>query len=368
MEFWTLIVMFIFLIGIAVFVVLTFFTETENAKNRASTIVYPFSGQLTAPSPPWKVEPNPNNPGAGSTPQQGMYLTGMRGGASTTVPQIQCPAGSKINIIGAFVDVFDPYGQCSTKANSVLEQTCGYQADKSSGSVCTTGDDSTCPPGMTCSGGRCAPKTCSTHNDCAGQNQAGVTMNPCGESFGETCSSDDDCGSNLKCLDSGDGSKQCLINPGETTCMACIDQTTGRKPDSGQQGTCAVMPFCMNTQKGLNKTCSPVAGDHNVCRPRDATAYLAAHCDGKTQCLASGDDFWNPNDPSSNPFGPLPCRISAKTGETPYATLPAITGWGGGKPTGGERGDDSIRFSQGYNVHGVYTCVPADENTSVSQD
>lgn len=361
MAVWTIVIMVILAVAIGVFVFLTFTTESSNKKKQQANILYPFAGQLSPPSPPWTVNQSKNNPGTGKEPEDGLFLVGMNGGKTADIPQIQCPAGYKINIVGAFLDIIDPYGECSNTANSTLQLTCGDGSDTTNAATCTTGDDTTCAAGMSCVGGKCVPKQCSANSDCGGSSSSG-TVGTCGENFGSSCSTDSNCSSDgsLKCIGG-----VCLVDPGVTSCMACIDPSTGDLPASGTQGYCATMPLCTGVEDGLNAMCSPSKGDANNCRPRDASAYLAAHCDGKQRCLGNSGDTWDPST-QGGVFGPLPCQVPAKSGNSTYAQLPVINGWSGGIPTGGSGDTEPVTFSQGYYVHGIYTCVPNDENTTTS--
>ena len=347
MKTWTIVLMLLFLFCTGVVVAITTFTEYQNRRAQQANIVYPFSAQLAPPGGEWTVNQSSNNVGVGNHPEDGLYLVGMAGGQSANVPQIQCPVGYKINIAGAFLDVIDPYNECSTSANGNLKLSCGIGDDLTNAGTCTTGDDSTCAAGMTCYSGKCVPKTCSTNSDCAGS-----YIGACDERYGNPCSGDTDCSTDgsLKCVGG-----TCLVDPGVSSCMACVD------------GYCSTMPLCANTTNGLNDICSPspeAGGDAFFCRPRDATAYLAKHCDGKRECLGTPDDKWLPNTPDG-PFGPLPCYIPAKSDDPNYAKLPIVTGWAGGAPNGGSEAAPTT-FSQGYYVHGVYTCVPDDENALTS--
>jgi len=345
MAAWAIVIMVILALAIGVFVFLTVFTESGNKKKQQANILYPFSRALTPPSPPWTVNDNNIAKGAGQEPEDGLSLLGAVGGTQDTVPQIQCPAGYKINIVGAFLDIVDPYGECSNTPDSTLQATCGDGSDTSSAAKCSASGD--CGVGMECFNSRCVPKKCTSSGDCAAS-VAGSTISACSESLGDTCIDDATCGEGLKCV-----AGVCEVDPGKGACMACVDKTLGF-------GYCASMPTCNFVEQGLNTTCSPSKGDTYKCRPRDASAYLAAHCDGKGVCLGEGD-VWDPAKPDM--FGPLPCRIPASSKSPNYATLPVITGWGGGIPNNTRsKTDVGATFNQGYYLHGVYSCIPIDEN------
>ncbi|MGV9200666.1 MAG: hypothetical protein ACOC4M_17800 [Promethearchaeia archaeon] len=341
MALWTIAVIFVLVLAIIGIAVLTFFVEESNKKKQQANILYPFSGHLTPPSPPWDVNSNNISPGAGKNPQEGLALLGARGGSSFNEPQIQCPSGYKVNIVGAFIEVADPYGQCSTKSDSQLQMTCGTGVDLTTAAGCST--DTDCGVGMECnkSQGVCVPKTCKSNSDCSGTVGGSILVKACSEKLGDKCGAGTDCGEGMKCVNG-----KCEVDPGSGACMACID------------GYCASMPTCSYVKDGLNTTCSPFQGDKFKCRPRDASAYLAKHCDGKDSCLGP-DDVWLPQDPNGA-FGPLPCKIPARSGDPHYSTLPITTGWGGGAPNNGQ-GQVDPTFTQGYYVHGIYSCVPDDE-------
>lgn len=361
MAAWTYVIMLILVVAIGIFVYLTFSTESKNRKTQQSNILYPFSGYLSPPNPPWTVKNSTNNPGVSQYPEKGLYLVGMVGGESPNVPQIQCPAGYKINIVAAYTDVVDPYGECSNTASSLLQMTCGSNSDPSSAPSCSSSDD--CGVGMECYGQRCQPLTCTTHGDCSPAS-AGNTINACGKNFGMSCSSDSQCGDasdqnpgQLKCVGG-----TCVVDPGRGSCMACV-ASNGVTPVNGSgSGTCSFMPMCQGVTKGLNSTCSPIVSDQYKCRPRDASAYLSAHCDGLQQCLGTPSDIWSPND-VGNPFGPLPCNIPvSSSASSKYSSLPIIPGWGGGAPSNSSGSSDPATFNQGYYIHGIYTCIPDTEN------
>lgn len=53
--------------------------------------------------------------------------------SGTPLSQITCPTGTKVNIVGAYFQSFDPYGQCSPTPNAVVSQTC---TNDSSNPIC----------------------------------------------------------------------------------------------------------------------------------------------------------------------------------------------------------------------------------------
>jgi hypothetical protein len=294
------------LLAFVVLAVGTHLTQSSNDEGHQTRILRPFSGYLT---PPGARYPRANNPGAGKTPEDGLFLTGMSGGTSNAVPQIKCPEGYKINIIGAFVEVNDPYGVCTDNPLDSILTTCGQSAKTPI--PCVTDKDC---GGLSCENGQCKPKTCSSNDDCV---VLGSNAQACPPNY--------------------------TYKPGDPSCLQC----TG--------GKCESLPEC---QGGIpNSTCGG-----GKCKPRDASAYLAKWCDGKSECLGSADDKWIPH-VQGGPFGPLPCPIlPSSSADSPYSQLPISTGWGGGPPSDSQnKRIDPATFNQGYYVHGIYTCVPDSE-------
>lgn len=338
----SIITIVLLVLAIGLFILLAVSQDGKAKKLREKNELIPFNGTLAPPSPPWTVNLSKANTGSGKKPEDGLLLLGMRGGTSDTAPQIQCPVGSKINIVGAFLDINDPYGECSNTPNSTLKLSCGDGSDTSTAPSCTDGDDSTCPPGMTCYSAKCVPLQCSSSTDCTG----GGVIPECPSTIGSTCSSNTDCGSGAVCTQG-----TCQVDPGAGPCTRCDPGTN----------TCVNLPTCFNVEGGLNNYCSPTKGDKNLCRPRDASAWLASVCDGQQECISKSGENWLPNQ-QGGAFGPLPCHISAKSGDDTYSNLPIIQGWGGGAPQASSTGAAApSNFNQGYKVHGIYTCIPDDE-------
>lgn len=288
------VVMVILLVVAGVILVISFILANGNKKIAAQNVVIPFSAYV--------------NSGDGT-----VDLTDSEGN-----PQIQCPAGFNVNIIGAYSDVIDPYGECSTPTD-VFMRSCGL-ATGTSTSTCS--DDPTspnpCPSGLKCVSGKCQVNSCSTNQGC---------VSVSGKSGATACATG------------------VTIAADATPCMSC-----------GTNGNCQILPLCNNIDdKGHNKTCVDPA---NSCARRDASAYLASVCDGQNSCL--GVKFSIATGPGTGytpPFGPLPCKINLT--DPAYGTLPIIPGWSGGTPPGGDQSiDPGNSYSQGYWVHGIYTCVP----------
>ncbi|MDB4769534.1 hypothetical protein OAG24_01075 [bacterium] len=304
MDIWPLIVILILIIVVAIFVYFTYSTQSSNAKVSQNNVLYPFSGTLNASQ-------NPSEP---------VRLINKSG-----QPQIACKKGYKVNIVGAWVETNDPFGQCSNTPSSVFKSTCGYTKDRTDAVNCRGSQE--CGDGMVCDNGKCMP------SDCAG-NPANCGKNACNKQPGTACKTNADCGGVMSCVGG-----TCQVNPLLGQCMFCNNDN------------CAQAPTCSNLNSDYqNTTCEPAGAA--ACRPRDASAYLAKHCNGKQVC----DVVWNPL--NSSTFGPLPCKI--QPGQAEYLTLPVIPGWDGSTPTNGEKAGDAT-FKQGYYVHGIYTCIPDDE-------
>lgn len=344
--------MILLAIAILVFAGTTWYIQSSNSKLEQSLILYPFSGYLSPSSSEWTVNTSKTNKGVSNNPEGGLYLVGMAGGEKADVPQITCPVGTKINIVGAYLDIVDPYAECSNVANPTLALSCGIASDTTNAPSCKSGNDSSCGPGMKCPAGKCVPIDTCTSNKMCGSSSTTSSIIACPTNLGKSCKTTP-CGDpTLVCLND-----VCVMNPGTGPCMVCVDIKTGDPIKEGMQGSCAAFPSCQNTTNGLNKTCSPSLGDSKLCRPRDASAYLANHCDGKNVCIDKSSDIWLPNSLHSV-FGPLPCEIPAMSTNTDYVSLPISVGWGGGSSIGSAGGSAPITFNQGYYVHGVYTCQP----------
>lgn len=280
-------------------IILTYKKQEENSKSSEKNIIYPFNGKVD--------------------PKSGVVsLVNSEGD-----PQISCKKqGGKINILGSYTAINDPYGECTGKASSVLDLTCGIP---NSQTTCSTDQD--CGVGMKCENGYCSPakaylkdgKIDTKKSECTNSGKGTY----CPVQPGKSCKTTTDC---------GDGN-----------IMSCVSGKCEVKPDKSCFGvnenhnTCALFPLCSNaTLKTtvINKVCDPKS--KNNCMTRDSSAYLSRLCDGKETCATSV----NLNDPNSG-FGPLPCSIPI--GGSEYKKLPIVPGDGG-------------TYNQGYYVHGIYTC------------
>ncbi len=306
MEVWAIVVILILLIAVGGFIGLTIWTERENAKKQQNNIIYPFTGAI-----------NPKNTG------KPVVLTRAPDGRN----QIECPVGTKINIIGAWVEVNDPFGECATP-NSTFRATCGDDTDLSSAVKCSNSGQ--CGEGMDCTGGKCIPKSCTVVGDCG--------ANSCPVRPGKPCSKKNpDCGgSPMICINN-----TCQVNPSAGQCMSC------------NNGRCVQSPTCSNLNSSFQNIACVSTNLKNKCRPRDASAYLAKECNGEQSCTVS----WNPS--SSRFFGPLPCQVGVRDKE--YPIFPIVPGWNGSIPAGKGAKAEPANFNQGYYIHGIMTCIPDDE-------
>ena len=184
-------------------------------------------------------------------------------------PQIRCPAGKKISILGAFVEVYDPFLQCWPN---------GPTADFTTTCTSTPGGGT---PGGTPTG---AP---------GGGTPGGVWSSACSNNTNATFQN-----------------KTCLPPSGVSSPAAASASTAGTV----------------------------------ICARRDASAYIAAQCDGQNTCPLVID---------SSTVGPLPCATYNGTGmvalsSAGMASLPLVPGITaqGATPT----------TEQGYNFHGIFVC------------
>lgn len=302
---------------------------SSNESNRHKIILRPFTANLPPPNS------NLNLAGAISTsPEDGMYL--IQGGSDENgqfpnqTPQIICPANTTINILGAYIQVNDPYNSCTSSPNGAYTMSCGIYNSKTSKS-CESSSD--CDAGMICdnTSKKCVPESCTV-----GSIPTNNFIQMCPSEIGQSCTQN-----------SSDGNLLCINNvyewnPLAGTCMYCNSNTN----------TYAVAGLCENTNSdGSNVVC--LNQDVYI---RDVSGYMSKACDGKISCMASGDEIWKPNDPTTI-AGPLPCPIPAKSSDPNYSRLPIVPGWNGSTPSSGSSASPGT-FSQGYSLHGLYTCIP----------
>ncbi len=341
MSIWTIVLCVLFGIGIIIFAILAARESSHNKGRSSANRLIPFAGYLSPPSDYWNTAPKGGS-GSAPTPKGGLFLTGLTGGNGAS-PQIQCPVGSKINIVGAYVEVNDPYGECSvTSPSATFSLSCGDSSAISTAQTCASASD--CPIGMDCENNRCLPLTCTANSQCIGDGTAaqvcpvGVGVTGCTD---HTRGGPDGTDARLVCVNS-----TWAFDPAYGQCMMC---STG--------GKCMNVPLCSGTTKtsGVFQNSRCTQGD---CKIRDASSYLAKHCDGNSQCLGDSSDMWIPDTPGGA-FGPLPCSIN--TTDPDYTTLPVIPGWNAGVTPHGGGTPVLANFSQGYYVHGIYTCIPDSE-------
>jgi hypothetical protein len=130
------------------------------------------------------------------------------------------------------------------------------------------------------------------------------------------------------------------------------------KPSSVIQKECASSnsssgsdPVCANLNTSFQNTTCVATNTTNQCIPRDASAYLSSVCNGQQICNVNIDN---------SSFGPYPCRLqpltlcssNGPTNDSGYCALPYLST---------SQSGSTNTFSQGYYVHGIYTCVANDE-------
>ena len=268
METWALILMIILIMAIGAMAVVVYLTEKKNSIANQKNILYPFTGNADS--------------------KGNVMLKDSSGN-----PQIDCSIssgknGGTVNIIGAFFDIIDPYGECSPIASSVLDLSCGIPGSKI---TCTSQKD--CGPGMKCSAGYCVPGTAKlksmslksispgsidTDNSECGGNYCPVQPGTVCSKNGQSDCKDD----NAEVMTCDVASKICKVNAGRSCFGVNLDYDT-----------CAIFPLCSHanvTKKNnpkistiTNATCSG-GNNLNACMSRDASAYLAGKCDDKESC------------------------------------------------------------------------------------
>ncbi len=242
--------------------------------------------------------------------------TGLAGSFTTPsgASQISCPVGTSINIVGAFFDISDAFGECTTNPSGLVGYLCNpsYQS----------------------------PTKCTTADDCPG---------PSGS---------------MNCTSAG----YCQLAPNPSSC------TSSPSSPNVNYGytTIGGVQYCVPTDvcgPGIpNPICSPGAANATnqyQCATRDATAKVSSKCNGRGDCF----------DLQMSDFGDYPCPGLAPTqclgnygpnGEavwtsqrTGYCGLPFNPGWQGGPPVGSTpQGSGALPSSSlGYTMHGIYACV-----------
>jgi len=328
MDKWAKILLAFLIIAVAIVITFTIFIQAKAASDNTSNVVYPFSGNMD--------------------PTTGIVtLTDSSGN-----PQISCAnkGGGTINIIASFTDIIDPYGTCSPASNDLINVSCGIPQNASGNNgngnknakpiSCSTSAD--CGVGMNCLGNLCQPGSISVDpkTGLIDSSKSSCGGNYCPLQPGTVCGAktaypdcNDPTGSVMTCTPNGLGVSTCQVNKG-VSCMAGNLQN-GRN-------TCAIFPLCSNASLDktvLNNSCA-YNNPNTLCRPRDSSAYLASHCNGKSQCDGTYDLT-----STSSPFGPLPCHYNTQMSLQDFVdTLPISPGSGG-------------NYSQGFYVHGLYSCI-----------
>jgi len=225
-------------------------------------------------------------------------------------PQLTCPAGKNINIVAAFFDIADPYGECSTSPGGIVGYLCNPSYSSPQGG--TTDDD--------CPGGSAGLMHCNSNGSCQ------------------------------------------LTPLSSTSCPAGYSS----KNFSGSY-------YCIPTDTcgpGVpNPICSP-ASTTNQCATRDATDSVGAKCNGRSECsdltMADFGPYPCPKlaPPSSSADACIagydtsgnPVWNQARSG---YCGLPYSPGWPGGAPANStpEAGTPPPSSTLGYTMHGLYACV-----------
>lgn len=306
---------FIAVLGLA-FIILAIFlgmTLSANQKLASQTQYLPFTARIDSST--------------------GRFTGFMRKDGS---PQLSCPPGKKINIIGAFYDIFDPYGECSSDVTGV-DKSVAYTCDPTVQSSFPCSDDSQCPGYIK---GANNPFTCAI---------------PQGGSTG-FCQ--------LAQLGSGADCPRGLVNVGGY----CLDPNVcgvGNNPILAPNGQ--TWPSKVSSVGFPNPYCSP-NNTSTKCAIRDASATVAAKCDGLQECPdLSIKDFgdspcwgskgWDMSIPSEGCLGTTPSgAIDFKQARVGYCGLPFAPGFGGGLPSSGTSSEPQTG-NIGYTLHGIYTCV-----------
>ena len=304
MEVWALIVIIVLFIVIVALGIFFGITTKNNYDLSAQQRLYPFAAVID-PQNPNQVVPLNNEAGES---------------------QLTCPPGTKINIVGAFFDIVDPYGMCTPNPTSVVSATCGGPGTI----ICPA---NACPANMSCE-----------PSQTQGDNNSYCVASPCNAST---------------VLPPNTSTTTWTCNPNPAFPLTPAQQTA----PLNFTGRITPVEVCSNLNGSFqNTTC---ANGANNCAPRDASAYLAKACDGQQVCNATI---------SSQYFGPFPCGgtnfqnpgnmttpgscSSNQTASSGYCSLPYAPGTDPSFTPANAANPAGTTFSQGYMVHGLYTCVP----------
>lgn len=187
-----------------------------------------------------------------------------------------------------------------------------------------------------------------------------------------SCKSDTDCPDSSRFTCDQNAGK-CTLKENPATCTPKNGQNLGWIMNKKY---CVDIDICGSDIEGNvngvgvpNPVCSPVTSTAQ-CAMRDASATVAAKCDGRQAC----------KDLSMEDFGDFPCSFpppssSCITGydangipnwvvdnkglRADYCGLPYIPGYAGGVPANSSTNNsDSPNSNLGYTMHGIYTCIP----------
>ena len=333
MAVWGIVTIIILFIVFAVFVGLNIMTTSNNRKIAQKQRFMPFASKI---DPQTGVPTFPQN-GSPDTP----FTTNDAKG--NLIPQIQCPIGTKINIVGAFFDIFDPYATCS-KSSDQVNPYFAFQ--------CIPNYSGKTPDGTTVA-------ACNDDRDCSQYGAVGQYM----------------CGANGTCVLAPQKS-----DPGKPAkCPVWNSPSGGRiqlMPITGPGGVYCVDPnMCgsnISASQGGTGVPNPVCSPNNgvsQCAMRDASATVAAKCNGRQTCGdLTMEDFGDypcintppeqciiGTDPAGGPKWYNPGQSGAR--KSGYCSLPFLQGYKGGIPTDGTGIGDPANYNQGYTMHGIYTCV-----------
>ena len=242
--------------------------------------------------------------------------------------QIKCPSGQKINIIGAFYDVYDPYLQCTPNPDQTMLQTCAIEMSDPNNS------------------GKYIPIIGSK---CVEEKIPPTAMVQCNVQHSD--------GTGIWDYIEPDENGDCNIpnNGNQQADVSILETSNGRK-------VCAYT-FCRNIDKnGENLTCGSNISGNTKCYPQDATAFLSEKCNGQEVCTVTVN---------SDNFGPVPCfnnntPIQSEDCSQTYLTSPIGTycslpiSTGNFTPGMSINSQDPFRKltsrNIGYKAHGIYSC------------
>lgn len=241
--------------------------------------------------------------------------TGQAGSFTTPAgaAQISCPSGTVVNIVGAFFDISDPYGECTTKPATLISSWCNPN-------ISTT----------------------------------------------QACTSNADCGNEgvMQCGSSG----FCQLAP-VSSASSCPQGYRGQPGSGSTSGKTFCVPVDLCGAGIPNPVCSASPGT-NQCATRDATDSVGAKCNGRPECSDLDiSDFGTYPCPNLAPTtcidgydsqGNVVWAVDRGPGYGGYCGLPYLPGWPGGAPQGSTGPSTTPQSSSiGYTLHGIYACVPS---------